>query len=566
MVRGENDEKAERRLKGLLYYYFSKSYSELFGSRLRVINGDVTQDIKVDGKVDTVFNCAAIVKHFSKGTEIENVNVGGAAHCVRFCLLNNARLIHISTYSTVMLSETPQQCCLFHPYNNHYVHFGDVFKDSIFKDSIFKISDFRLTLSVCLAKIMPFSLRASGFLLFYPSTYPTLPVEFHHDEDAEGDGDGGFKGGETRMESGRKLVGNDVVARPEDACARHQGEDAADEKHGDGALSRFRLQQGYRSDQSGGAEEHFDGRQNRITAQNEIKQPSHCATEAGVEIILTGNAKEGGKRHGAQVGSNELDGKAGSLRVVGKSLLEKQRAKDILVKHKGQSHTQGDAKEGQHGIQEARDASDIVLVGHVADAVGESHARNQGNDGTDNHVAQMIAEADTVQCETNRGGYQTSHDVAHDTRQSFGGDEKHEDPKHESGDERSKAVHEASAEDDAERRAAQGRGQDLLPGGFGFHGADLFQPILKLLQRVLALFHLARQLVDGHHFVEARSLDRDELGSGVVFVRGYNAVAEHEEVFVLNAIVAGDAPHGLFHARDLRTVFQEDGTGFIGEV
>ncbi len=238
MVRAENEEKAERRLKGMLYYYFSKNYNELFGNRLRVINGDVTQEIKVDGKVDTVFNCAAVVKHFSKGTEIEDVNVGGAAHCVRFCLLNNARLIHISTYSTagmsingmppedtvyteqklyfgqnlgnqyahskfiservvldavalhklnakvmrvgnlaprstdgefqinfqtnssmgrirvyemlgcypyemtdspmefspinevakaiVLLSETPQSCCLFHPFNNHYVHFGDV--------------------------------------------------------------------------------------------------------------------------------------------------------------------------------------------------------------------------------------------------------------------------------------------------------------------------------------------------------------------------------------------------------------------------------------------------------
>ena len=241
MVRAENEEKAERRLKGMLYYYFSNNYNDLFGSRLRVINGDVTQEIKVDGKVDTVFNCAAVVKHFSKGTEIEDVNVGGAAHCVRFCLLNNARLIHISTYSTggmsingmppedtvyteqklyfgqnlgnqyshskfiservvldavalhklnakvmrvgnlaprstdgefqinfqtnsamgrirvyqmlgcypyditdapmefspinevakaiVTLSETPQSCCLFHPYNNHYVHFGDVLEE-----------------------------------------------------------------------------------------------------------------------------------------------------------------------------------------------------------------------------------------------------------------------------------------------------------------------------------------------------------------------------------------------------------------------------------------------------
>ncbi len=238
MVRAENEEKAERRLKGMLYYYFSNNYKELFGNRLRVINGDVTQDIKVDGKVDTVFNCAAVVKHFSKGTEIEDVNVKGAAHCVRFCLLNNAKLIHVSTYSTaglsingmpledtvytehklyfgqhltnqyvhskfmserivldavalhklnakvmrvgnlaprstdgefqinfqtnsamgrirvydmlgcypyemsdtpmefspinetakaiVMLSQTPKECCLFHPYNNHSVHFGDV--------------------------------------------------------------------------------------------------------------------------------------------------------------------------------------------------------------------------------------------------------------------------------------------------------------------------------------------------------------------------------------------------------------------------------------------------------
>ena len=238
MVRAENEEKAERRLKGMLYYYFSNNYNELFGNRIRIVNGDVTHEIKVDGKVDTVFNCAAVVKHFSKGTEIEDVNVGGASHCVQFCLLNHARLIHVSTYSTagmsingmppehtvyteqklyfgqslnnqyvhskflservvldavalhklnakvmrvgnlaprstdgefqinfntnsamgrirvyqmlgcypyeltsapmefspinevakaiVMLSETPQECCLFHPYNDHFVHFGDV--------------------------------------------------------------------------------------------------------------------------------------------------------------------------------------------------------------------------------------------------------------------------------------------------------------------------------------------------------------------------------------------------------------------------------------------------------
>jgi len=248
MVRGENDEKAERRLKGLLFYYFSKNYSELFGTRLRIINGDVTQDINSQLSslnsqlsIDTVFNCAAVVKHFSKGTEIEDVNVGGAVNCVKFCLQNGAKLIHVSTYSTgglsingipsedtvyteqklyfgqnltnqyvhskfmserivleaialhklnakvmrvgnlaprstdgefqinfqtnsamgrirvydmlecypyeltdapmefspidqtakaiVTLSQTPKECCLFHPYNNHFVHFGDVLEE-----------------------------------------------------------------------------------------------------------------------------------------------------------------------------------------------------------------------------------------------------------------------------------------------------------------------------------------------------------------------------------------------------------------------------------------------------
>lgn len=26
----------------------------------------------------------------------------------------------------VLLSETPKECCLFHPFNDHHVHFGDV--------------------------------------------------------------------------------------------------------------------------------------------------------------------------------------------------------------------------------------------------------------------------------------------------------------------------------------------------------------------------------------------------------------------------------------------------------
>ena len=100
LVRGKSQEAAESRLRTLLYYYFADSFKHLFGKRLQVILGDVTSDFGEGLKVDTVFNCAAIVKHFSEGTEIEDVNIGGAKRCVDFCLENDAQLVHVSTAST----------------------------------------------------------------------------------------------------------------------------------------------------------------------------------------------------------------------------------------------------------------------------------------------------------------------------------------------------------------------------------------------------------------------------------------------------------------------------------
>ena len=100
LVRGKSLEKAENRLRTLLFYYFANAFKDLFGKRLHVVLGDVTSDFGEDIQVDTVFNCAAIVKHFSEGTEIEDVNIGGAKRCVEYCIKKGAKLIHISTAST----------------------------------------------------------------------------------------------------------------------------------------------------------------------------------------------------------------------------------------------------------------------------------------------------------------------------------------------------------------------------------------------------------------------------------------------------------------------------------
>ena len=100
LVRGKTVEAAESRLRTLLYYYFSNAFKELFGNRLHIVLGDVTADFDENLRVDTVFNCAAVVKHFSEGTEIEDVNIGGAQRCVEFCIKTGAKLVHISTAST----------------------------------------------------------------------------------------------------------------------------------------------------------------------------------------------------------------------------------------------------------------------------------------------------------------------------------------------------------------------------------------------------------------------------------------------------------------------------------
>ena len=72
------------------------------------------------------------------------------------------------------------------------------------------------------------------FLLFFnPPPHWAFPIEFHYDKNAEGDGNGSLECGKSRVEGIGKLVRDDVVARPKDACSWHQGENSADEEHRD---------------------------------------------------------------------------------------------------------------------------------------------------------------------------------------------------------------------------------------------------------------------------------------------------------------------------------------------
>ncbi len=103
MVRKGRFDSAAERLENMMFYYFGSDLEEEFKSRVEVLNGDVT-DYKYFEPfetlpINTVFNCAANVKHFSNGTDIEDINVGGAVNCIKLCRKLSARLIHFSTVS-----------------------------------------------------------------------------------------------------------------------------------------------------------------------------------------------------------------------------------------------------------------------------------------------------------------------------------------------------------------------------------------------------------------------------------------------------------------------------------
>ena len=135
LLRPKGTLSAERRLKEMLVYYFEKDYRPLVGRRIRVVNGDITQpavfdSLKASGiPWSIVVNCAANVKHFSKGTDIEDINYGGAKNLCAFCEATAARLVHVSTESVSGTSPgsrpkqlTEQQLYFGQQTSNQYVH------------------------------------------------------------------------------------------------------------------------------------------------------------------------------------------------------------------------------------------------------------------------------------------------------------------------------------------------------------------------------------------------------------------------------------------------------------
>ncbi|MBR3134720.1 MAG: amino acid adenylation domain-containing protein [Clostridia bacterium] len=108
IVRDDPSTSAESKLKNKFKYYFGSDLENLFGKRLFVISGDISQTnfgLNIDqyrllaSKVRNVINCAANVKHYGQYEDFEKVNVTGVKNIIDFCEEFGQTFFHTSTLS-----------------------------------------------------------------------------------------------------------------------------------------------------------------------------------------------------------------------------------------------------------------------------------------------------------------------------------------------------------------------------------------------------------------------------------------------------------------------------------
>lgn len=109
LIRSKDNIPARYRLLSSLRFYFGDKFVSKMDKRIKVIVGDITEGDnfgaineeinKVIKNVNVVINSGAIVKHFGKAQDFEDINVKGAKNVIIFCQKYGKRLLHISTTS-----------------------------------------------------------------------------------------------------------------------------------------------------------------------------------------------------------------------------------------------------------------------------------------------------------------------------------------------------------------------------------------------------------------------------------------------------------------------------------
>ncbi|MEG0379587.1 MAG: SDR family oxidoreductase, partial [Eubacterium sp.] len=103
LIRKGDAESLEERMRIMLMYYFDDTFDAAFGTRLFLVEGDITDEHQVESLSDIPFsvliNCAASVKHFAADDSLKRINTEGVKHLITLCQKTRRKLIQISTVS-----------------------------------------------------------------------------------------------------------------------------------------------------------------------------------------------------------------------------------------------------------------------------------------------------------------------------------------------------------------------------------------------------------------------------------------------------------------------------------
>jgi amino acid adenylation domain-containing protein/thioester reductase-like protein len=95
LIRGDDLNESQNRLNKMLEYYFDDKYVNC--DRIKIICGDITENIILENPIDTIIHCAADVKHYGSYEHFYDTNVKGTKNIIEIAKKNDAKLFHIST-------------------------------------------------------------------------------------------------------------------------------------------------------------------------------------------------------------------------------------------------------------------------------------------------------------------------------------------------------------------------------------------------------------------------------------------------------------------------------------
>ena len=128
MLRKGKFDSCEERLIDMMDYYFDEDLTDLIGSRIIIIEGDITEieDFKKleDEPIDTIINSAALVKHYTADDYIFKVNVDGVINGLKFAQTrNNIKYVQISTISVLSSYSLNEEAYPNQEYNERTLYY-----------------------------------------------------------------------------------------------------------------------------------------------------------------------------------------------------------------------------------------------------------------------------------------------------------------------------------------------------------------------------------------------------------------------------------------------------------